>query len=66
MMDLLIIAYMFFLTISLLEVFLLLFKKFSQSSLSLSEIFLINYVIVSINNQLGLADVISFEKTHVS
>ena len=49
-----------------MKVFFLLFKKFSQSSLSLSEIFLFNYVIVSINNQLGLEDFISFEKTQVS
>ena len=44
----------------------LLFKKLFQSSLSLFEIFLINYVIVSINNQLGFTEFIFLEKTHVS
>jgi len=47
-------------------IFSLSFKKFSQSSLSLFEILLINYVIVLINSQLGLDDFMSFEKTHVS
>jgi len=50
----------------LLGIFSLLFINFSQSSLSLSKIFLINYVMVSINSQLGFADLISFEKTQVS
>ena len=56
----------FLLTKSLLGIFSFFIRKFSQSSLSLSEIFLINYVIVSTNNQLGFADLISFAKTHVS
>ena len=51
---------------SLLGIFSLFFKKFSQSFLSLSEIFLINYVSVSISNQFGLFDLRSLEKTHVS
>ena len=59
-------SYIFFITKSLLGIFSLFFKKFSQSCLSLSEIFLINYVIVSINSQLGFDDFMSFEKTQVS
>ena len=38
-----------------------LFRKFSQSFLSLSDIFFINYVRVSTNCQLGLLDLISLE-----
>ena len=51
---------------SLFGIFSLLDIKFSQSFLSLSEIFLFNYVIVSISNQFGLFDLKSFENFHVS
>ena len=41
-------------------------RKFSQSLLSFSEILSFNYVKISTNCQLGFADVVSLEKTHVS
>ena len=57
---------LFFVLLSISLIVFFFFKKLSQSFLSLSEIFLINYVMVLINSQLGLDELISFAKTHVS
>ena len=51
---------------SLSDNLLLLDIKSCQSFLSLSEIFLFNYIWVSINSQFGLFDLGSFENFHVS
>ena len=56
----------FFNLSSLSSNFSLLERKVSQSFLSLSEILSVNYVNVLTSCQLGFAEVVSLEKTHVS